>query len=85
MAADVRGEIEAAGPEKRPMSPSELDAAARQLKFRDPGAAPGARRDARAADRREIGRSPVSVMHVCGSHEQAIAQVRACGPASRRT
>jgi hydrogenase expression/formation protein HypD len=45
----------------------------RQLKFRDPATA---RRLASTIARvtREIGRSPVSVMHVCGSHEQAIAR-----------
>jgi hydrogenase expression/formation protein HypD len=45
----------------------------RQLKFRDPATA---RRLASTIARvtREIGRSPVSVMHVCGSHEQAIAK-----------
>jgi hydrogenase expression/formation protein HypD len=50
-----------------------LDAAIRQLKFRDPQLA---RRLAGAIARTvaEIGRSPVSVMHVCGSHEQAIAK-----------
>jgi hydrogenase expression/formation protein HypD len=47
--------------------------AVRELKFRDPGKA---RRLAEALARvtREIGRAPVSVMHVCGSHEQAIAR-----------
>ena len=50
-----------------------LTAAVRQLKFRDPALA---RRLAETIARvtREIGRSPVSVMHVCGSHEQAIAR-----------
>ena len=44
-----------------------------QLKFRDPQRA----RDLAAALAREvkaIGRDPVSVMHVCGSHEQSIAR-----------
>src|SRR5512138_421830 len=44
-----------------------------QLKFRDPRRA----RELSAALAREvkaIGRDPVSVMHVCGSHEQAIAR-----------
>jgi len=47
--------------------------AASQLKFRDPAQA---RALAGALDRvvREIGRAPVSVMHVCGSHEQSIAK-----------
>lgn len=44
-----------------------------QLKFRDP-----ARGRALAAElerlAKEIGRSPISLMHVCGSHEQAIAR-----------
>jgi hydrogenase expression/formation protein HypD len=50
-----------------------LDAALRQLKFRDPVVA---RRlaEAIAGTVAAIGRSPVSVMHVCGSHEQAIAK-----------
>jgi hydrogenase expression/formation protein HypD len=49
------------------------EAAIRQLKFRDPALA---RRlsDTIARVTREIGRAPVSVMHVCGSHEQAIAK-----------
>jgi hydrogenase expression/formation protein HypD len=43
------------------------------LQFRDPA---HARALAAALERatREIGREPVSVMHVCGSHEQAIAR-----------
>ena len=43
------------------------------LKFRDPAKA---RAMARSLVRltRQIGRAPVSVMHVCGSHEQAIAK-----------
>jgi hydrogenase expression/formation protein HypD len=47
--------------------------AVRELKFRDPAKA---HRLAEALARvtREIGRAPVSVMHVCGSHEQAIAR-----------
>ena len=47
--------------------------AASQLKFRDPAQAQAL---ARALERvvREIGRAPVSVMHVCGSHEQSIAK-----------
>lgn len=49
------------------------DPKTQELKFRDP--APG--RDlaeALARLTKEIGRSPISVMHVCGSHEQAIAK-----------
>ncbi len=55
------------------MDSSALDSAIRQLKFRDPALA---RRLARTIARvtKEIGRTPVSVMHVCGSHEQAIAK-----------
>ncbi|HMA18249.1 MAG TPA: hydrogenase formation protein HypD, partial [Thermoanaerobaculia bacterium] len=55
------------------MNSSRLDAAIRQLKFRDPALA----RELGGALARtvgEIGRTPVSVMHVCGSHEQAIAK-----------
>lgn len=44
-----------------------------QLKFRDPARA-RALADALARLTRKIGRTPVSVMHVCGSHEQAIAK-----------
>ncbi len=53
------------------MSTTDTDAA--QLKFRDPTAA---RALGAAIEKvtREIGRDPVSVMHVCGSHEQAIAR-----------
>jgi hydrogenase expression/formation protein HypD len=49
------------------------NAGAREMKFRDParGAALAA---ALARTVGEIGRAPVSVMHVCGSHEQAIAR-----------
>ena len=44
-----------------------------QLKFRDPAKA---RALVGALERltRRIGRAPVSIMHVCGSHEQAIAK-----------
>src|SRR5262249_5496186 len=53
------------------MSNAGADAA--PLKFRDPSAA---RALGAAIDKvtRQIGRDPVSVMHVCGSHEQAIAR-----------
>jgi hydrogenase expression/formation protein HypD len=46
---------------------------ARELKFRDPETG---RKLVQSLKRvtAEIGRSPVSVMHVCGSHEQAIAR-----------
>ena len=43
-----------------------------QLKFRDPARA-HALSDAMATLVAQIGR-PVSLMHVCGSHEQAIAR-----------
>lgn len=43
------------------------------LEFRDPARA-HALSDALAQTVAAIGRSPVSVMHVCGSHEQAIAR-----------
>jgi hydrogenase expression/formation protein HypD len=47
--------------------------AASELKFRDP--ARGCALAAALADTvAQIGRDPVSVMHVCGSHEQAIAK-----------
>jgi hydrogenase expression/formation protein HypD len=50
-----------------------LDREAAQLKFRDPARG---RRLAEAMERlvRDIGRSSISIMHVCGSHEQAIAR-----------
>ena len=44
-----------------------------QLKFRDPARAT-ALRGALENHARRIGRTPVTVMHVCGSHEQAIAK-----------
>jgi hydrogenase expression/formation protein HypD len=49
------------------------DGGTRQLKFRDPETG---RKLVQSLKRvtAEIGRSPVSVMHVCGSHEQAIAR-----------
>jgi len=55
------------------MSGAEAGAGERQLKFRD--AETGrALVQALARVTSEIGRSPVAVMHVCGSHEQAIAR-----------
>jgi hydrogenase expression/formation protein HypD len=45
----------------------------RELKFRDPVRA-AELTSALARVTAQIGRSPVSVMHVCGSHEQAIAR-----------
>jgi len=52
---------------------AERDQAVSELKFRDPVRARGLV-DALAQRVAELGRSPVSVMHVCGSHEQAIAK-----------
>jgi hydrogenase expression/formation protein HypD len=46
---------------------------ANRLEFRDPVRA-AALRDALARTTAQVGRAPVSVMHVCGSHEQAIAK-----------
>ena len=52
---------------------TEPDRSARELKFRDPQrAAALARTIARAVE--AIGRPRVTLMHVCGSHEQAIAR-----------
>jgi hydrogenase expression/formation protein HypD len=50
-----------------------IDGSSIELKFRDPSRA---RELTRALSHvvRSMGRSPVSVMHVCGSHEQAIAK-----------
>jgi hydrogenase expression/formation protein HypD len=45
----------------------------RELKFRDPRQAAALVRAMRRT-LAAIGRAPVSVMHVCGSHEQAIAR-----------
>jgi hydrogenase expression/formation protein HypD len=55
------------------MREAALTAGASELKFRD---AEKAGALSRALERvcREIGRAPVSVMHVCGSHEQSIAK-----------
>ena len=46
---------------------------ASELRFRDPAKAQ-ALSAALARVTAEIGRKPVSVMHVCGSHEQSIAK-----------
>jgi hydrogenase expression/formation protein HypD len=43
------------------------------LRFRDPARA-RALTEALTHNTRKIGRAPVSIMHVCGSHEQAIAR-----------
>lgn len=50
-----------------------LSAGAAELKFRDPTKA-RALSGALAKVTQEVGRTPVSVMHVCGSHEQSIAK-----------
>jgi len=50
-----------------------VDRQVEKLQFRDPGRA-GRLGAAMARVLRDIGRAPVSVMHVCGSHEQAIAR-----------
>jgi hydrogenase expression/formation protein HypD len=50
-----------------------LDSAVEQLKFRDPARARGLVQ-AIARTCAEIDHAPVAVMHVCGSHEQAIAK-----------
>ncbi|HUK62159.1 MAG TPA: hydrogenase formation protein HypD, partial [Dongiaceae bacterium] len=56
-----------------PVLDTALSGTANELKFRDPAKA---RALAQALDKvsREVGREPVSVMHVCGSHEQSIAK-----------
>ena len=54
------------------MAHADLDAAARQLKFRDPARAAALARTLDAT-LQAMGRDVV-VMHVCGSHEQAIAK-----------
>ena len=63
------------------------DAGVAELKFRDPARGARARRRRWRGRSREIGRAPVSVMHVCGSHEQAIARfgLRTAFPARSRT
>ena len=50
-----------------------MDSELSRMKFRDPVRAV-ALEDALAHHVRSLGRAPVSVMHVCGSHEQAIAK-----------
>ena len=55
------------------MSSSSVGDGFRELKFRDPARA-RAMVEALTRVTGEIGRAPVSVMHVCGSHEQAIAK-----------
>src|SRR5215831_2914394 len=65
-ATPSEGQVRTAA-ERRPRAPED------ELKFRDP-ARGAALSQALARTVREIGRAPVSVMHVCGSHEQAIAR-----------
>ena len=55
------------------MSETGIGGQVAQLKFRDPAKA-RALADKLARLAAEIGRSPVTLMHVCGSHEQAIAK-----------
>ncbi len=52
---------------------TDADRAARELKFRDPVRA-ASLATALARITSSIGHAPVTVMHVCGSHEQAIAR-----------
>lgn len=52
---------------------TEIAAQVRELKFRDPARARGLAERLREVCA-EIGRDPISLMHVCGSHEQAIAK-----------
>ena len=44
-----------------------------RMKFRDPARA-AALEEALVRAAQSLGRAPVSIMHVCGSHEQAIAK-----------
>ncbi len=55
------------------MSRDDITRDVREIKFRDPVRAK-ALAGALARTTAEVGRTPVSVMHVCGSHEQAIAR-----------
>jgi hydrogenase expression/formation protein HypD len=55
------------------MSPADTVSRVGELKFRDPGTA-RALAGTLGHLVKAIGRAPVSVMHVCGSHEQAIAK-----------
>jgi len=50
-----------------------MDSGLVQLKFRDPARAV-ALEHALVTQAKRLGRAPVSIMHVCGSHEQAIAK-----------
>jgi hydrogenase expression/formation protein HypD len=55
------------------MAPRNVSEEARQLKFRDREKARALAESLKRAVE-SVGREPVSVMHVCGSHEQAIAK-----------
>ena len=82
MAADVRGEIAATTDARRcPVADARTGSANSSSATRT-GRARWSRRW--RASRAGIGRAPVSVMHVCGSHEQAIAKfgLRAAFPAT---
>ena len=50
-----------------------MDSGLARMKFRDPERA-AALEEALVTQARALGRAPVSIMHVCGSHEQAIAK-----------
>jgi hydrogenase expression/formation protein HypD len=56
-----------------PVAAADRDREQSRLRFRDPGRAL-ALEQALAHHARALGRAPVSIMHVCGSHEQAIAR-----------
>ena len=59
------------------MDSAKLESAIRQLKFRDPAVARSLAERIALVTREIVARderSPISVMHVCGSHEQAIAK-----------
>ncbi len=67
--------------QREPSPPTQAASRPRPLEFRDPDRARAlAERLARLTE--EIGREPISVMHVCGTHEQAMAKfgLRACFP-----
>ena len=83
MAEDVRGEM-AAGQDPRRAAPG-MASPFDELKFRDPARA----RALAEALRREVeapSDATISLMHVCGSHEQAIARfgLRAAFPPQPR-
>ena len=59
--------------QRRSSSSAQLSTRSRPLEFRDPAKA-RALTESMARLTAEIGRTPVSLMHVCGSHEQVIAK-----------